>query len=155
MTEFARLKWKSDSGPLTCTFLRSELDCSSNAKDSQKALGLKIPMTHSFGLVWPISAFSLSGITRQAERDPKPPTRIQLVSIEQPSPQIPVKPMIRDRELRYLGEENLVVAEQPRRAFKLFIKFALAPELIIWTTPKDFCRAWRCGMKPKAGPRRA
>jgi hypothetical protein len=26
-------------------------------------------MEHPFGLFWPISAFSLSGITRQAERD--------------------------------------------------------------------------------------
>jgi hypothetical protein len=87
-------------------------------------------------LAWPISAFSLSGITRRVERDPKPPTRIQLVSIEQPSPQIPVNPMLVDGELRYLLEENLVVAEQPRRAFKFSLKFALAPELIIWTTPK-------------------
>jgi hypothetical protein len=136
ITEFARLKWRSDSGPLTCEFLRTELDCSSNAKDSQKALNLKIPMNRPFGLAWPISAFSLSGITRQAERDPKQPTRIQLVSIEQPSPQIPVNPMVLDGEVRYLDEENLVVAGQPRRAFKFSIKFALSPELIIWTTPK-------------------
>lgn len=93
-------------------------------------------MNHPFGLVWPISAFSLSGITRQSERDPRQPTRIQLVSIEQPSPQIPVNPMILDGELRYIGEENVDIAGQPRQAFKFSIKFALSSELIIWTTPK-------------------
>ena len=124
VTEFARLKWRSDSGPLTCKFLRSELDCSSNAKDSEKALNLKIPMKQPFGLVWPISAFSLSGITRQAERDPKQPTHIQLVSLEQPSHQIPVNPMILDGELRYLGDENLLVAGQRRRAFKFSVKLS-------------------------------
>jgi hypothetical protein len=136
LTEFARLKWKPDSGPLTCEFLRSELACSSHAKDSRKALDLKFPMKRPFGLIWPISAFSLSGITREAERDPTQPTRIQLVSIEQPSPQIPVSPMILDGDLRYLGEENLVVAGKPRRAFKFSIKCALSPELVIWTSQK-------------------
>ena len=93
-------------------------------------------MYQPFGLVWPISAFSLSGITRQAERDRVQTTRIQLVSIEQPSPQVPVHPTILEGELHYLGEENLVVGGQPRRAFKFSIKLALSPELVIWTTPK-------------------
>jgi len=58
VTEFARLKWRSDSGPLTWEFLRGELDCSSSAKDPRKDLALKVPMKQPFGLVWPISAFS-------------------------------------------------------------------------------------------------
>ena len=136
VTEFAHLKWKSDSGPLTCEFLRTELDCSSNGRDVQKALHLKIPMKEPFGLVWPISAFSLSGVTREAERDPKQSTRIQLISIEQPSAEIPVNPMILEGQLRYLGEDNIDVAGQPRRAFKFSIKVALSPELILWTTPR-------------------
>ena len=89
VTEFARLKWRSDSGPLSCEFLRSELDCSASARDGKKAVDLKIPMKQPFGLFWPISAFSLSGITREAERDPNQRTRVQLVSIEQPSAEIP------------------------------------------------------------------
>jgi hypothetical protein len=91
---------------------------------------------HPFGLFWPISAFSLSGITREAERDPHEATPIQLVSIEQPSEQIPVNPMILDGQVRYLGEERLNVAGEQRRTFKFSIKAALSPELIIWTTRK-------------------
>lgn len=134
VTEFSHLKWRSDSGPLTCEFLRSELHCSSNAKNPEQALEARIPMQEPFGLVWPISAFSLSGLTREAERDPRHATHIQLVSIEQPSPDMPVMPMILDGELRYLGEENIEVAGLPRQAFKFSIKAALSPEFLVWTT---------------------
>jgi hypothetical protein len=134
VTEFSRLKWRSDSGPLTCEFLRSELHCSSNAKNREQAIELRLPMQKPFGLLWPISAFSLSGLTREAERDARHATQIQLVSIEQPSADIPVLPMILDGELRYLGEENIEIAGVPRRAFKFSIKAALSPEFAVWTT---------------------
>ena len=134
VTDFSQLKWRRDSGPLTCEFLRSELHCSSNAKSAEEALELRIPMQKPFGLLWPISAFSLSGLTREAERDPHHATQIQLVSIEQPSADMPVLPMILDGELRYLGEENLEIAGLPQRAFKFSIKAALSPEIVVWTT---------------------
>ena len=136
LTEFSRLRWRRDSGPLTCKFLPKEFDCSSNAKDRQNDIDLKIPMEHPFGLFWPISALSLSGITREAERDAHQTTPIQLVSIEQPSADIPVNPIIREGELRYLGGENIDIAGQSHRAFKFSIKVALSPELVIWTSPK-------------------
>ena len=141
VTEFSHLRWRRDSGPLTCKFLPGEFDCSSNAKDRKNDINLRIPMEHPFGILWPISAFSLSGITREAERDPHQATRIQLVSIEQPSAEIPVNPMILDGELRYLGETHIDVAGQPRRAFKFSIKVALSPEILIWTSPKGLLLA--------------
>lgn len=141
LTEFARLKWRRDSGPLACEFLRGQLHCSSNAKDPQQAIELKIPMQQPFGLLWPISAFSLSGLTREAERDLKRETNVQLVSIEQPSAAIPVNPMILDGILRYLGEERINVAGQPRPALKFSIKMALSPELIVWTSPRGLLLA--------------
>lgn len=51
VTEFSRLKWRSDSGPLTCEFLRNELHCSSNAKSPKQAVEVKIPMQGPFGLL--------------------------------------------------------------------------------------------------------
>lgn len=141
ITEFARLRWRRDSGPLVCEFLRSAFDCSSNAKNPRQSIELKIPMQRPFGLLWPISAFSLSGLTREAERDPHGETRIQLISIEQPSAEMPVVPMILDGALRYLGEENLDVAGQPLRAFKFSIKVALSPELLIWTSRRGLLLA--------------
>jgi hypothetical protein len=141
VTEFSHLKWRRDSGPLTCEFLRSQLLCSTNARNAGQAIELRMPMQRPFGLLWPISAFSLSGLTREAERDPNHATQIQLVSIEQPSAEIPVSPMILDGELRYLGEENIEVAGLPRRAFKFSIKAALSPELVVWTTSKGLLLA--------------
>ena len=141
VTEFARLKWRSDSGPLTCDFLSSELRCSSNAKDREKSIEVKIPMDRPFGLLWPISAFSLSGIARQAERDPKRATRVQLVSIEQPNEEVPVSPMVLDGELSYLGEDKIDVAGQPQRAFKFFLKVALQPQLVLWTSQRGLLLA--------------
>jgi len=141
VTEFSRLRWRRDSGPLTCKFLPGEFACSSNAKDRKNDISLRIPMEHPFALLWPISAFSLSGITREAERDPHQTTRIQLVSIEQPSAEIPVNPMILDGELRYLGETSTNIDGRPRRAFKFSIKVALSPELLVWTSPKGLLLA--------------
>ena len=136
VTEYGRLKWRRDSGPLTCEFLRSALHCSSNAKHPGQSIELKTPMEKPFGFLWPISAFSLSSITRAAERDRNRFTRVQLVSIEQPSDQVPVMPMILDGQVRYLGEDKIDIEGQPRRAFKFSIKAMLSPELIVWTSPK-------------------
>lgn len=141
VTESSHLKWRRDSGPLTCEFLHSELHCSWNAREAGQAMELRIPMQRPFGLLWPISAFSLSGLTREAERDPNHATQIQLITIEQPSAEIPVSPMILDGELRYVGEENIEVAGLTRRAFKFSIKAALSPELVVWTTPKGLLLA--------------
>lgn len=85
MTEFAKLKWRRDSGPLTCEFLPSELHCSSDSRDPKQAIELRIPMEHPFGILWPVSIFSLSSVTREAERDRNRMTPIQLITIEQPS----------------------------------------------------------------------
>lgn len=136
VTEFAPLRWKRDSGPLTCEFLTNALHCSSNAKNLQDRLELKIPMQAPFGLLWPVSAFSLSGITREAERNLRGATPIQLVSIEQPNADMPVNAMTLDGNLRYVGEEKINAGGQIRSAFKFSIKVALSPELVIWTTPK-------------------
>jgi len=141
VTEFAQLKWRRDSGPLSCEFLRNELHCRANARDKDQAIELRIPMQRPFGLLWPISAFSLSGLTREAERDPNRTQQIQLVSIEQPSAEMPVMPMILDGELRYLGEETIDVAGQRLGAFKFSIKAAMTPQILVWTTPKGLLLA--------------
>lgn len=141
LTEFARLRWRRDSGPLTCEFLLNELHCSSGAADPKQLIELRIPMERPFGLLWPISAFSLSGLTREAERDRSHGTRIQLISIEQPSPEDPVKPMVLDGELLYLGEEKLEAANQEWSAFKFSFKVPLHPQFLIWTSSKGLLLA--------------
>lgn len=44
MTEFSKLRWRADSGPLSCGFLPDELHCSSNARDSKQEVNLHASM---------------------------------------------------------------------------------------------------------------
>lgn len=141
MTEFAKLIWRRDSGPLTCEFLARELHCSSGAKDIKQAIELRIPMEHPFGLLWPISPFSLSGLTRQAERDLNRENPVQLMSIEQPGPDNPVQPTILNGQLRYLGEEDVEAASQKWSAYKFSLKAPSHPQYLIWTSSKGLLLA--------------
>jgi hypothetical protein len=141
MTEFAHLKWRRDSGPLTCEFLVKELHCSSAARDPRKSIDLRISMEDPFGFLWPISPFSLSSLTRQSERDTARGTQVQLLSIEQPSAALPVHPMILSGQQQYLGDENIEVAEQKWHAHKFSLKVALHPQFLIWTSSRGLLLA--------------
>ena len=139
--EFTRLKWVTDSGPLTCEFLPSELHCSSGASNPKNALELRTHLDNPYGLLWPISPFSLSGITRQIERNRQHPSAVDLISIEQPSPSNPVQPTVRSGQIYYLGEEDLKTANRNWRAFKFSLKVPLRPEYLIWTSSKGLALA--------------
>ena len=93
-------------------------------------------MQHPFGLLWPISAFSLSGITQEAERDPNHPTEVELAKIEQPDEENPVEVTILGGQLRYLGDEGIELAGKKWVARKFSLKVALQPEFLIWVSPK-------------------
>lgn len=131
MTEFAKLKWRPDSGPLSCEFLASELDCSSGGTDPAQNLELHTPMQSPFGLLWPISPFSLSGITQEAERDRNRPTEVELARIEQPSQRNPVEVTLLNGHLHYLGEEQVELAGETWSAYQFSLKVALEPEFLI------------------------
>jgi hypothetical protein len=131
MTEFAKLRWNEDSGPLLCRFLATELRCSSGGSPKNH-VERQIPMKRPFGLLWPVSAFSLSGITREADVDPNRGTDVELASIEQPSKENPVEVTILSGKLRYLGAEPLELAGEKWRARKFSLKVPLHPEFLIW-----------------------
>jgi hypothetical protein len=136
MTEFANLKWRQDSGPLSCEFLSNELHCSSGGTERGKQVDMHIPMQHPFGLLWPISAFSISGIVRQAERDPAHPTEVQLASIEQPSNEDPVDVTALSGQLRYLGRDDLELAGARWHAYRFSLKPALQPQSVVWVSSR-------------------
>ena len=141
VTEFANLKWRRDSGPLTCEFLPNELHCSSDGRDPKQVIELRIPMGHPYGLLWPVSIFSLSGVTREAERDRSRATPIQMVTIEQPHSWLPVNPTVLDGTLEYLGEEDLEAADQKWHAHKFSFKVPSQPQFLIWTSSKGILLA--------------
>ena len=95
-----------------------------------------MPTEHPFGLLWPISVFSLAGVTRYAERDLNRQTQIQLVTLEQPSAKYPVSPTILSGSLQYLGDEELEAAGRRFHAHKFLFHVPSKPEFLIWTSSK-------------------
>jgi len=136
VTEFTHLTWNRKSGPLVCEFLAKELHCSSGKANPGQPAELRIPMDDPFAFLWPISPFSLSSLTRESERDAAHPTQVQLLSIEQPSADLPVYPMVLCGQLQYLGEESIEAAGQIWVAHKFSLKVAMHPQMLLWTSSR-------------------
>jgi hypothetical protein len=136
MTEFAKLAWRRDSGPISCDFLAKEIHCTSGSHDPKDPMDLRIPMQFPYGFLWPISPFSLSGLARQSERNLDRPTHVQLLSIEQPNSVNPIYPVVLDGTLQYLGDEDIVVASKTWRAHKFALKVPSRPQFLFWTSAK-------------------
>jgi hypothetical protein len=134
--EFAKLRWVPDSGPLSCDFLPTELDCSSGGSDPRREIKTHTPLEHPYGLLWPISPFSFASVARQVERNPRESTLVDLVRIEQPGMANPVRVGVLEGPLRYLGEEDATFAGKKWRAHKFTLKVATNPEFVIWTSPR-------------------
>jgi hypothetical protein len=130
LTEFTQLNLQRESGPITCAFLAKELQCSSGGQS------LRVPMESPFAFLWPVSPFSLSGLTRASERDTARASKVQLLSMDQPSPALPMQPMVLSGELQYLGAENIDAAGQKWHAYKFSLKVALNPQILLWTSTR-------------------
>jgi hypothetical protein len=152
ITEFAELIWIPNSSPLTCEFLASELHCSSGQRGPKAALEVHTLMQPPFGLLWPISAFSLSSITQEAERDLRQTTPVELARIEQPSRRNPLEVTVLSGQLRYLGEEHVVLAEQSWNAHKFSLKVALEPPLSLLVSSRGILLSVAVDREKSGGP---
>jgi len=136
VTEFSKLRWVADSGPLTCSFLAKEMHCSIGGNRPNPSDDWHIDVQYPYGLIWPISPFSLGSLARESEHDTRFVTRASLVSIEQPSAENPVRPTVLTGELQYLRAGTLSAAGRTWEAYEFSIKVALQPRLLVWTTKK-------------------
>ena len=136
LTEFRKLKWRYDSGPITCDFLPSKITCTSNAKDAAHNVSLNLSMKEPFGFMWPISVFSLSSVTRSAVHDPTKVTPVELVRVEEASRADPALATILSGEMKYIGQEDLSLAGRKWRAEKFELKVPLHAPFLIWTSPE-------------------
>ena len=132
--DYEKLRWVKDSGPLSCEFLPARLDCSSGGSDPKREIRMHTPMPHPYGILWPVSPFSFTGITRQVERDRARATRVDLIRIEQPAMNNPVQATILEGPLRYLGDETITAAGKTWPAHKFSLKVAMNPEYFLWTS---------------------
>lgn len=132
--DYEKLRWVKDSGPLSCEFLPARLDCSSGGSDPKREIRMHTPMQHPYGILWPVSPFSFTGITRQVERDRARATRVDLIRIEQPATTNPVQATILEGPLRYLGDETITAAGKKWLAHKFSLKVPMNPEYFLWTS---------------------
>lgn len=149
LQEFRQLRWVPDSGPLTCDFSPSEIACASNAKDPAHNIKLDLPMHTDYGFLWPISAFSLGGITRSNDRNRTP---VQLITVDEPNPEHPIYTSILDGEVQYLGNEQVTVAGQRWDAEKFELQVPTRPSFLIWTTPQGLLLAFAYEDEQKSLP---
>jgi hypothetical protein len=132
--DFRPLRWQPDSGPLTCDFLPQELSCSSGAKNPDDEIRLNISSNGAVGLLWPISAFSLSHITRSVDHRAGHTEPVRMITVEEANAENPAVTTILDGSVRYLSEEQIVVAQRKWDASKFELRIALHPPFLIWTS---------------------
>jgi hypothetical protein len=142
LQEFRTLRWRPNSGPLTCDFLQAKVACTANSKDKSQNLSLELPTQAAAGLMWPISAFSLSSITRGASRDPRTMTPVELLTFEEPSDAQPIFTTTLGGYLKYLGQEKLSLAGREWLADKFELKVATHPPFLLWTSPQGLLLAF-------------
>jgi hypothetical protein len=134
LEEFRTLRWRPNSGPLSCEFLPARLICKSGVELDRNTL-LDLPLKDAYGFLWPISAFSLSHITRFAPRTPMSVIPVQMLSVDEPSMENPLSASVPTGQLKYLGHESITVADRKWLADKFELNVPLHAPFLIWTSP--------------------
>ncbi|HXY12862.1 MAG TPA: hypothetical protein VEI01_22600 [Terriglobales bacterium] len=142
LKEFRRLRWRPDIGLLTCDFLPGKVACTANSRDKNQNMSLDVPVQAAAGLLWPISAFSLSSITRSASHDPKAITPVELLTFEEISSADPVFTTTLGGHLKYLGQEKLLLAGREWLADKFELKVATHAPFLLWTSSQGLLLAF-------------
>ena len=145
--EFAQLAFRSDSGPLSCELLPQQLRCDSGGKDPAR---VQFALDRPYALIWPLSAFSLAGLTRAATELDKP-TPIQIVQLEQISYALPVLAIRSDGLIRYRGQSQEVFSTSGRSFQPKVYELTTSPtgKMTIWTSPEGLLLAAAKSSWPK------
>ena len=93
-------------------------------------------MKAPYGLLWPVSAFSMGSIARSAEHDLSTGVPVQLARIDEPERAHPVSVSTLNGSLRYLGREDMILAGQKWNTSKFELKVPLHGPFLIWTSPE-------------------
>lgn len=150
--EFARLQFRRDSDPLTCDLLANELRCNSGAKDPTQSVDVQIAMDRPYGVMWPVSAFSLGSLTRAAGKHPGQKVPVRVVTLEEVSKEIPVLPVSSDGLIQYIGqsEGDFQAFGQSWRPDLYELDSGPVRKLLIWTSPEGLVLAAEQPNKPNS-----
>ena len=140
--EFAPLAFRATSGPLHCTFLPQELRCEAGAKEQAQAVDVRVPMDRPYGLLWPLSPFSLAGLTHITANAARP-SPIQVVQLEEISDVIPVLPIRSDGVIRSLGRSQVAFTVSGKSWYPNMYELKANPvrKMQIWTSPEGLLLA--------------
>jgi hypothetical protein len=134
--EFTHLRFRPDSGPLTCQLLPQELRCESGARDSAHVVDARCAMDRPYGLLWPLSAFSLASLTRAAPKGIGQKAVVQVVQLEEISDVLPVLTIRSDGLIRSLGpsERAFEILGKQHRANMYELTAGPIRKMTIWTS---------------------
>lgn len=150
LKEDRKLRWRPDSGPLSCDFLPGTISCTSNAKDASQNVRIDVPVENPAGFLWPLSAFSLSNITRSTNRNLNARTPVELVRLKEDSTADPIIAITLTGHLEYLGHEQLSVADRRWEADKFELRVATRPPYYLYTSPEGLLLSFSLESKDKA-----
>jgi hypothetical protein len=105
--EFAKLRWRPDSGPLTCDLRPHEMRCNSGGKDPVKSIDIQVTTHQPYGIIWPISVFSLGSLAYVAAEHEGELVPVELVTFKELNEALPVLTIQSSGSIRYLGRSEV------------------------------------------------
>ncbi len=149
--EFARLRWRRDSGPLSCDLLPTEMLCNSGGKQPDRAIHLQIQLREPYGILWPISVFSLGSLAYVAAEHEDEAVSVDLVRINEFSESLPVLTIKSQGSIRFMGKSDKSFEVSGRawhpRVFELVSSATRTVHL--WTSPEGLVLAIEQANWPK------
>ncbi|GEM_PF-3278745 len=141
VTDYGKLRFQKDSGPLTCDFHAMDVHCTSNAKDPSDSVDVRLPLDHPAGLFTPLSPLSWSSVTRGMTMNSSELKQVQMISIREVSARDPVALEVFDGAVRYIHSEDFTTAGRTWRADRFEVKLPLHPKSTVWTSPEGILLA--------------
>lgn len=132
VTEFRKLRFRADSGPLECEFRPREFACKTGSKSDDPNLNLT--MQNDYGLFWPVSAFCLGSVAISAHRDAALPTHVQLITIDEHSDFNPVDTTVLDGTLKFIHRKQIRLAGLNWDADEFELSIAMEQPYLLWTS---------------------
>jgi hypothetical protein len=132
VTEFRKLRFRDDSGPLECEFLPREFACKTGSKDDDPPMNLT--MQNDYGLFWPVSAFCLGSVAVSAKHDASLATHIQLITVDEHSNFDPVDATVLDATLKFVHRKQIRLAGTDWDADEFELTIPMEQPYLLWTS---------------------
>jgi hypothetical protein len=131
-----------DPAEPACHFLPTEVRC---MRADKVATGTHAPVEigKPYAVTWPISPFTLAGLTRACPRAPGQTVNVQLIDVQQAG-SASLHPLVSGGKLTYVGQERVLAAGQRWQADRYELvnsSLFFAPRMLIWTSAQGLLLA--------------